>query len=87
MPEIELDALLPLPPEKVLELISFELKRHANSIEGFAQILSKDEFSEIHDYAVQQIERQASITKAILDVGWRYLVQRGYVDDIGGEGI
>jgi hypothetical protein len=77
---INLNTLLSLPPEEVLAVIASEVKRHANSIEGFSIILSKDEFVQEHSYAIQQIERQAKSTKSIIDVVWVYLAQRGYLD-------
>lgn len=77
---IDLKELLALPPEKVLGVIASEINRRANSIEGFANILSKDEFVQEHPYAIQQIASQAKITRSVLDIVWDYLAQRGYID-------
>jgi len=77
---IDLNALLSLPPERVLGIIAFEISRRANSIDGFAIILTKEEFRQEHSHAIEEIERQAKITKSILNITWDYLEKRGYID-------
>ncbi len=65
--------LASLPAKKVLEMIVAELRHPINSIQGWAEILSKPEMNEHHTEAVENIQNFCKSVKSTLEAAQSYL--------------